>query len=56
MGCGRGVMYDSIGVPREGVASFCDDGYPTSESSNFGTAANKKQRDVPRAFLSSATP
>lgn len=55
MGCGRGVMYDTIGVPREGVASFCDDGYPTSNSSNFGTAANKKQRDVPRAFLRSAS-
>jgi hypothetical protein len=55
LGCGRGVMYDQIGVPREGVASFCDDGYPTSDSSNFGAAANKKQRDVPRAFLRSAT-
>jgi hypothetical protein len=54
MGCGRGVMYDTIGVPREGVASFSDDGYPTSQSANFGTAANKKQRDVPRAFLRSA--
>ncbi len=52
--CGRGVMYDTIGVPREGVASFCDDGYPSSQSSSFGTAANKKQRDVPRAFLRSA--
>jgi hypothetical protein len=48
-------MYDSIGVPREGVASFSDDGYPTSDSSNFGAAANKKQRDTPRAFLRSAT-
>jgi hypothetical protein len=47
-------MYDTIGVPREGVASFSDDGYPSSQSSNFGTAANKKQRDVPRAFLRSA--
>jgi hypothetical protein len=54
MGCGRGVMYDQIGVPREGVASFCDDGYPTSDSSNFGTAANHKQRNTPRAFLRSA--
>lgn len=54
MGCGRGVMYDTIGVPREGVASFSDDGYPTSDSANFGTAANKKQRDVPRAFMRSA--
>ena len=44
-----------IGVPREGCASFSDDGYPTADSSNFGLAANKKQRDVPRAFLRSAT-
>jgi hypothetical protein len=55
LGCGRGVMYDQIGVPREACASFSDDGYPTGDSSNFGTAANKKQRDVPRAFLRSAT-
>lgn len=55
LGCSRGVMYDQLGVPREGCASFSDDGYPTSDSSNFGTAANKKQRDVPRAFLRSAT-
>lgn len=54
MGCGRGVMYDTIGVPREGVASFCDDGYAPNESANFGTASGKKQRDVPRAFLRSA--
>jgi len=53
--CGRGVMYDTIGVPREGCASFSDDGYPTSDSSNFGAAANHKQRDVPRAYLRSAT-
>ncbi len=26
LGCGRGVMYDQIGVPREGVAIFSDDG------------------------------
>jgi hypothetical protein len=54
MGCGRGVMYDQIGVPREGVASFSDDGYPSSQSANFGTAANQLQRNVPRAFLRSA--
>jgi hypothetical protein len=54
MGCGRGVMYDQIGVPREGVASFCDDGYPDDQSNNFGTAANQMQRNVPRAFLRSA--
>jgi hypothetical protein len=55
LGCGRGVMYDQIGVPREACASFSDDGYPTGDSSNFGAAANKKQRDVPRAYLRSAT-
>ena len=55
LGCSRGVMYDQIGVPREGCASFCDDGYPTSDSSNFGVAANKKQRNIPRAYLRSAT-
>jgi hypothetical protein len=54
LGCGRGVMYDTIDVPREGCASFSDDGYPTGDSANFGLAANKKQRDVPRAFLRSA--
>ena len=55
LGDGRGAMFDSINVPREGVASFSDDGYPSSDSGNFGAAANKKQRDVPRAFLRSAS-
>ena len=55
LGCGRGVMYDTIDVPREGCASFSDDGYPVTDSVNFGAAANQKQRDVPRAFLRSAT-
>lgn len=55
MGCSRGVMYDQIGVPREGVASFSHDGYPTTDSLNFGAAANQMQRDVPRAFLRSAS-
>ena len=55
MGDGRGIMFDSINVPREGVASFSDDGYPSAQSANFGTAANKEQRDVPRAFLRSAS-
>ena len=54
LGCGRGVMYDTIGVPREGVASFCNDGYPVNESANFGAAAGQQQRNVPRAFLRSA--
>jgi hypothetical protein len=55
MGCSRGIMYDQIGVPREGSASFSDDGYPSSDSAFFGTAQNKKQRDTPRAFLRSAS-
>jgi hypothetical protein len=55
MGCSRGVMYDQIAVPREGSASFSDDGYPSSHSANFGTAENQTQRNVPRAFLRSAT-
>ena len=54
MGCNRGLMFDDIDTPREGTATFCDDGYPTSDSSHFGTAANKKQRDVARAYLRSA--
>ncbi|BBC38985.1 hypothetical protein SGFS_102790 [Streptomyces graminofaciens] len=55
LGCSRGVMYDQIGVPREGSASFSDDGYPSADSSNFGAASNQQQRNVPRAFLRSAT-
>ena len=55
LGCSRGVMYDQIGVPREGCASFSDDGYPTVGLVELRSAANKKQRDVPRAFLRSAT-
>lgn len=55
MGCSRGKMYDSITVPREGVVSYSDDGYPTSQSATFGNAENKIQRDVPRAFLRSAS-
>lgn len=55
LGDGRGIMFDTINVPREGVASFSDDGYPTTDSLNFGTAANQLQRNVPRAFLRSAS-
>jgi hypothetical protein len=53
--CSRGKMYDSIEVPREGVVSYSDDGCPLSHSVNFGTAEDKQQRDVPRAFLRSAS-
>jgi len=55
LGCSRGIMYDQIGVPREGSASFSDDGYPAGDSAFFGAAQNKKQRDVPRAYLRSAS-
>jgi hypothetical protein len=54
MGSCRGVAYDRFGAPREGVASFSNDGYPSSESPNFGSATDKMQREVPRAFLRSA--
>jgi hypothetical protein len=55
LGCGRGVMFDQINVPREGVATFCEDGYPSTDSAFFGTAANQMQKNVPRAFLRSCT-
>ncbi|HEY5156144.1 MAG TPA: hypothetical protein VIJ47_15495, partial [Acidimicrobiales bacterium] len=55
LGCSRGKMYDMIDVPREGVVSYSDDGYPTGDSAHFGAAANGKQRDFPRAFLRSAS-
>lgn len=55
LGCSRGIMYDTINVPREGSASFSDDGYPSSDSSFFGAAENKMQRNVPRAYLRSAS-
>lgn len=54
LGCGRGVMYDTIVVPREGVASFCDDGYPSTDTPHYGMAADQQQRNVPRAFIRSA--
>lgn len=52
--CFRGVMYDRIETHREGTATFSDDGYPSCESINFGTAEGKLQREVPRAYLRSA--
>lgn len=58
MRCGRGIMYDVIGAPREGAASFSDDGYDTPDvrgnTHTYGTAANQQQRNVARAFLRSA--
>jgi hypothetical protein len=55
MGCSRGKMYDQTGAHREGVVSYSNDGYPTTDSLNFGTAANQMQRNVPLAFLRSAS-
>ncbi len=54
MGCSRGKMYDQTGAHREGCVSYSNDGYPTSDSSNFGAAAGQQQRNVPRAFIRSA--
>ena len=55
MGCSRGKMYDTITVPREGVVSYSDDGYPGGGPADFGTATGKSQREVPRAYLRSAS-
>lgn len=51
MGCSRGIMFDNN---RKGAATFSNDGYPKSDSPNFGIATDKKQWQVPRAFLRSA--
>jgi len=60
LGCSRGHMFDVSGsdpnaVPREGAATYSHDGYPASESAHYDTAADQQQRNVPRAFLRSAT-
>lgn len=61
LGCSRGIMFDSSlgadpnAVPREGAATFSHDGYPASETPHYDTAADKQQRNVPRAYLRSAT-
>jgi hypothetical protein len=68
MNCSRGVMFDSTtfgadpnSVPREGSGTFSRDGYPATEvpdgmgGSHYDGAANQQQRNVPRAFLRSAT-
>ena len=64
--CSRGVMFDAgltdpNAVPREGSATFSHDGYPFNEvldgagGSHYDAAADQQQRNVPRAFLRSAT-
>ena len=59
LGCGRGEMFD-VGpgdpnnIPREASVTFSDDGFPADETPNYGAVANKRLRDIPRAFLRSA--
>lgn len=61
LGCSRGIMFDSSlgadpnSVPREGSATFSRDGYPATDTPHYDAAANQQQRNVPRAFLRSAT-
>jgi hypothetical protein len=60
IGCGRGIMFDSLAtdpndIAREGSATFSRDGYPSSETPHYDGAADQEQRNVPRAFLRSAT-
>lgn len=55
LGCFRGKMYDSIAIPREGAMAYSDDGYPATESAWFGAAADQQARNVPRAFMRTAT-
>lgn len=69
LGCGRGLMFDSSfgsdpdAVPREGSATFSDDGYGAGDpgvldgmgGTHYDAAVGLQQRNVPRAFLRSAT-
>jgi hypothetical protein len=60
IGCGRGEMFDTgsgdpDNIPREGAVTNSDDGYPNTDSQNFGSAEGQMQKDVPRAFLRSAS-
>lgn len=67
LGCSRGIMFDSAtlgadpnAVPREGAATFSHDGYPADDfpaavGSQYDAATGQQQRNVPRAFLRSAT-
>jgi hypothetical protein len=65
MGCNRGLMFDteptdSNGVPREGAATFSHDGYRPEDfgpggTDHFDAVSGKRQHEVPRAYLRSAT-
>jgi hypothetical protein len=59
LGCSRGRMFDNgsgdpNNVPREGAVTHSHDGYPLSDSANFGAAQDGMQKDFPRGFLRSA--
>lgn len=65
MGCNRGLMFDTDptdanGVPREGAATFSHDGYRAEDfgpggTDHFDAVTGKRQHEVPRAYLRSAT-
>lgn len=64
MGCSRGIVFDRgpgadpNNVPREGSATFSHDGYPSTDpfgGAHYDGATDQQQRNVPRAFLRSAT-
>ena len=65
MGCNRGLMFDTEptdpnAVPREGAATFSHDGYRAADfgpgaKNHFDAATGKRQHEVPRAYLRSAT-
>jgi hypothetical protein len=46
---------DPNAVAREGAVTHSHDGYPAADSSNFGAAEGQMQKDVPRAYLRSAS-
>lgn len=59
LGCSRGRMFDNGAgdlndIGREGAVTHSHDGYPSTDSPNFGVAEGGLQRDFPRAFLRSA--
>ena len=49
------VVPQSSMTTVDGAATYSHDGYPASESGHYDTAADQPQRNVPRAFLRSAT-
>lgn len=59
LGCSRGRMFDNSSgdvndIAREGSVTHSDDGYPSGDTAEYGSAEDELQRDVPRAYLRSA--